>query len=292
MPQPLYPILPKVPATVLKFLKNCCSIYVYGEWVFIPERGCRFSWTSLVCPGEMEEIRCKGKGGNVLGFSTHSCVFLPVRSIVKVSFHGFPEVWYFWRNQLDVVTIVDFRVTEMLHESIESMKKYFWPKRVLVSQAYVLGLVIMKDHVGSQLVRVRDVRSVVCLLCPTRVMVCRELRRESPGFDSKVWATVTVRTLRHLSFSMSDARPNGLKKLSVCLGEDSTDRGALKSIYFDFCFGWHVVPSRPSSFIMSKHFPDMMGLLFSLVPTDSVAETSEFEYDELTDWSTPIRPCP
>ncbi|KAK8502422.1 hypothetical protein V6N13_130534 [Hibiscus sabdariffa] len=145
-----------------------------------PERGCRFSWTSLVCPGEIEKIGCKGTGGNVLGFLNHSCVSLPVRFIVKVPFHGFPEVWWLWRNLLDVVTIVDFQGTKMvrrgyrllfhslkwvssfihfldvvtvkLHVPIGSMKKYFWTERVLVSQAFVLGLVTMKERARSQLV--------------------------------------------------------------------------------------------------------------------------------------------
>ncbi|KAK8711817.1 hypothetical protein V6N13_147078 [Hibiscus sabdariffa] len=261
----------------------------------------------------MEESRCKGKGGNVLNFSTQSCAYLPGRSIEKVTFHSFPEVWYFGRNQLYAVITVDFRVTKMVCRGygflLQSLK---W---VLVSQTFVLGLVMMKDCVGSQLVRVRDThvlffpetwsnpylgecffmlvldpgksviflstfkrfnvvldwwrypevkcyivlavavfRSVVCLLCSTCVMVCRKLDLESVGFDSKVWAAIPTKTLRRLSFPVNDVGSDGLKKRSVCLGEESTDRRALKSISFVFCIGWRVVPCGWSSFIVSEVF--------------------------------------
>ncbi|KAK8567702.1 hypothetical protein V6N12_006279 [Hibiscus sabdariffa] len=89
-------------------------------------------------------------------------------------------------------------------------------------------------------------------------------------FKSVVWAEVTARTLRHLSFPMSDAGPDGLKKLSVCLEEDSTDRGALRSISFDFCFNWHVVSSGPSSCIMLEVYGSKVDLSWN---TRYVAKT-------------------
>ncbi|KAK8652599.1 hypothetical protein V6N13_126627 [Hibiscus sabdariffa] len=290
MPQPLYPVLPNVPVTVRKFLKNCCSIYVHGEWVFIPGRGRRFSWTSLVCPDEMEESRCKGKGGNVLGLSNHSCVSLPGRSIEKVSFHNFSEVWYSWRNQLYVVNIVDFRVTEMVCRGYRFLfQPLEWLVRVRDAQvlffletwtnpylggcffvlvlepgkSFIFLITFKRFNVVLDWWRYPEVkcyivfavavfRSVVCLFCSTRVMFCRKLYQESAGFDSKVWATVTARTLRRLSFPVSDAGLDGLKKSSVRLGEESTDRGALKSISFEFYIGWCVVPYGWSSFIVSE----------------------------------------
>ncbi|KAK8600419.1 hypothetical protein V6N12_050273 [Hibiscus sabdariffa] len=81
----LSPVHSKFSVIVCNFLKNCCSIYVSGEWVLILELSRWFSRRKLVCPGEILVIGRKEEVFSFLCLLSYLSGFSSFVPIVKHS---------------------------------------------------------------------------------------------------------------------------------------------------------------------------------------------------------------